>query len=126
MKHREKIVPWKAYCCFGMFCIPLWCTRQGKGARIGKQMLKKDLEVSRLIKKLINTKTAIELMLMPDQQGLKKANKKLYPVCSAMEDFSDSSSEEEQLLALAINNAENQVQAKREEEQNFRRVPSKN
>ena len=34
-------------------------------------------------------------MLMPNAEGLKKANKKLFPVCSAINDFTDSSSEEE-------------------------------
>ena len=58
-------------------------------------MLVKHLELSRILKKLTHTKTAIELMLMPDEKGLRKANKKLFPVCSAMEEFSDSSSGEE-------------------------------
>ena len=44
-------------------------------------------------------------MLMPDEQGLRKANKKLFPVCSTMEEFSDSSSGEEQMLAIALDNA---------------------
>lgn len=70
-------------------------------------MLKKHLEVSRILKKLSHTKTALELMLLPNQVGLRKANKKLFPVCSAMQDFSDSSSEEEQMLAIALENAQN-------------------
>ena len=107
---REKIVPWRAYCCLGAIGIPLWCTRQGKAAKFGKQMLKKDLEVSRLIKKLINTKATVELMRRPDQTSLRKANKKLFAVASKVEDLSDSSSEEEQMLAIALNNAENAVQ----------------
>ena len=45
-------------------------------------------------------------MLMPDEQGIKKANKKLFPVCSTMEEFSDSSSGEEQMLAIALDNAQ--------------------
>ena len=68
-------------------------------------MLKKHLEVSRILRKITHTKAAIELMLMPNQQGLNKANKKLFPVCSALEQFSDSSSGEEQMLALALEKA---------------------
>ena len=68
-------------------------------------MLVKHLELSRILKKLTNTKAAIELMLMPDENGLRKANKRLFPVCNAMEDFSDSSSGEEQMLAIALENA---------------------
>ena len=64
-------------------------------------MLRKDLEVSRILKKMTNTKTAVELMLMPDTNGRKKADKKLFPVCSAVDDFSDSSEEEEKLVMLA-------------------------
>ena len=69
-------------------------------------MLVRHLELSRILKKLTHTKTAIESMLMPDEQGLRKANKKLFPVCSAMEEFSDSSSGEEQMLAIALENAQ--------------------
>ena len=104
LKLREKIVPWKAYCCFGLVCLP-YCNRQGRAARIGKKMLGKHLELSRILKKLIHTKTAIELMLMPNEEGLKKANKKLFPVCSALEEFTDSSSGEEYMLAIALENA---------------------
>ena len=43
---------------------------------------------------------------MPDDKGLSKANKKLFPVCTAIEDFSDSSSGEEQMLAIALENAQ--------------------
>ena len=68
-------------------------------------MLKKDLEVSRILKKMTNTKTAVELMLRPDSQGRRKADKKLFPVCSAIQDFSDSSEEEENLVMLAYENA---------------------
>ena len=68
-------------------------------------MLGKHLELSRILKKLIHTKTAIELMLMPNEEGLKKANKKLFPVCSALEEFTDSSSGEEYMLAIALENA---------------------
>lgn len=44
---------------------------------------------------------------MPNKDGLNKANKKLFPVNSAnyMED-TDSSSQEEKMLALALDNAE--------------------
>lgn len=78
---------------------------------MGKQMLKKHLEVSRILKKLSHTKTALELMLMPNQTGLRKANQKLFPVCSSFKDFSDSSSEEEQMLAIALENAQNPQRA---------------
>ena len=70
-------------------------------------MLVKHLELSRILKRMTNTKTAIELMLMPNKDGLSKANKKLFPVCANIEDFTDSSSEEEHMLAIALENAEN-------------------
>jgi len=72
-------------------------------------MLVKHLEVSRILKKLTNTKAALNLMLMPNQTGLNKAKKKLFPVCSTLQEFSDSSSEEEQMLAIALENAEKEV-----------------
>ena len=68
-------------------------------------MLVKHLEVSRLVKKLTNTKAAVELILRPDAQGQAKVNKRLFPVCSTLQEFSDSSSEEERLLAIALENA---------------------
>mmetsp|Transcript_30806 Transcript_30806/g.38114 ORF Transcript_30806/g.38114 Transcript_30806/m.38114 type:complete len:123 (-) Transcript_30806:415-783(-) len=67
--------------------------------------LRKHLEVSRILKNLTHTKTAVELMLMPDTQGRFKAEKKLYPVCSELQEVSDSSEEEENMLMLAYEKA---------------------
>lgn len=36
LKNRERIRPWKAYWCFGLFGIRCCCTKEGKAARIGK------------------------------------------------------------------------------------------
>ena len=77
---------------------------------MGKQLLGKDLEVTRMLKKLTHTKAAIELMLMPNEKGLTKANKKLFPVCATVHDFSDSTSEEENMLALALDQAHSKLQ----------------
>jgi len=77
----------------------------GKAARIAKQMLQNHLEVSRILKKISNTKAAVELMLSPDATGVAKVNKKLFPVCSTLQEFSDSSSEEEKMLVKALRKA---------------------
>ena len=69
-------------------------------------MLHRHLELSRILKKVSNTKAAMELMLHPSEKGLKKAAKKLFPVCSTANQLSDSSSEEEQMLAIALENAQ--------------------
>ena len=47
-------------------------------------------------------------MLLNDGKGRTKANKKLFPVCSALEELSNSSSEEEKLLAIAYEQAAKQ------------------
>lgn len=44
-------------------------------------------------------------MLLPQEKGRPKADKRLFPVCSAIEEFSNSSSEEEKMLTLAYENA---------------------
>ena len=85
MKERQSLDILKAYFCRGQTPFRRYWTREGKAARFGKQMLTKDLEVSRILKKMTNTKTAVELMLMPDTKGRKKADKKLFPVCSALD-----------------------------------------
>lgn len=36
LRLRDKIIPWKAYCCLGLIGVPYCCTRQGKAARMGK------------------------------------------------------------------------------------------
>lgn len=64
--------------------------------------------MSRILKKIINTKTAVELMLLHDGKGRTKAEKRLFPVCSAIEELSNSSSEEEKLLCVAYEQAAKQ------------------
>ena len=106
LRERESIRPDKAYCCFGLLCLRNCRSRQGIAAQIGKKKLTRHLELSRILNRLVNTKTAIELMLMPNEKGLEKAKKKLFQVSTAADDyFSDSSSEEEQLIAIALENA---------------------
>lgn len=53
------------------------------------------------MKKITNTKTAVELMLLPEHKAQNKANKRLFPVCNAIEEMSDSSSEEDNLICMA-------------------------
>ena len=62
-------------------------------------MLVRHLEVGRILRRITHMKAAMQLVLMPDENGLRKANRKLFPVGSAamegIDQFSDSSSEEE-------------------------------
>ena len=44
-------------------------------------------------------------MLLQDGKGRTKANKKLLPVCTAMEELSNSSTEEEKLIEIAYEQA---------------------
>ena len=95
LKNREKIIPSQAYFCCGLLCLRRCKTRQGRAAKFGKQMLVRHLEVGRILRRITHIKAAMELVLMPDENGLKKANRKLFPVGSGLDQFSDSSSDEE-------------------------------
>ena len=54
---------------------------------------------------MTNTKSVVELMLMPNKQGLDKIIKKPFNVRANIDDFTDSSSDEEKLITLAKENA---------------------
>ena len=101
MKSRNdvgrRIIPSQAYWCNGLFGVRHKTRKQGKAARIGKKMLERHLEVSRILKKLTHTKAALGLMLLPGEQALRKANRKLFPVHATNQysSSSDSTSEEE-------------------------------
>ena len=48
-------------------------------------MLVRHLEVGRILRRITHIKAAMELVLMPDENGLRKANRKLFPVGSGVD-----------------------------------------
>lgn len=84
---------------------------QGTSAKIGKQRLAHDLELTRILRRMGSTKTAVSLMLQPQRKWIDKANRKLFSVSAGLEESVGSSSEDEHIMAAALERAEHEAMA---------------